>query len=136
MALWEELQVIAMDYASLSSEEVEDDLQWHLSLIPAHHRERMMHNSEGWLAECAFSEKCLALGHKPGEDGEDGDPDWDQHYADGDHVYGWDAEMICVGTKHGIACSECESPDCEYDFGRIPSIWEMVSAKEESCTAQ
>lgn len=79
---------------------------------------RHFHNGDGWFAEEAFSEKCLALGHAEDADGDD------PHYADGDHTYGWNDSMICTDTKWGVACTECESDDCPY-LESMTSIWSM-----------
>lgn len=109
------------DYAAEYDPDGKDEQEWleetFKSITRFDFDRRHFHNRDGWFADEAFSEKCLALGHRE----EEGD---DPHYADGDHSYGWDGSMLCEGTKWGVACSECESEDCPY-LETVSSVWDM-----------
>ncbi len=134
MALWEEVRDIADEYAEMSQAEIEDDIQWHLKGIEPWHRERKMHNGDGWFADFAWSEKCLAAGHKKDSSAFDEDGAYhdyeDELYGDGTHASGFDGDLLCTDTKWGTCCTECEGEDCEYAFGELrPSLWEMVMAE-------
>lgn len=134
MALWEEVRDIADEYAEMSQAEIEGDIQWHLKGIEPWHRERKMHNGNGWFADFAWSEKCLAAGHKKDPSAFDEDGAYhdyeDELYGDGTHVTGFDGDILCTETKWGSCCTDCESEDCEYGLGALaPNLWELVMAK-------
>ena len=134
MALWEEVQDIAEQFSEMTEAEVEEDLQWHFKHIEPWHRERKMHNGNGWFADFAWSERCLAAGHEKDPQALDDDGAYHDHedalYGDGTHCSGFDGDVLCTETKWGTCCTTCEGEDCEYGFGELkPSLWEMVSAK-------
>lgn len=118
MTYYEEVPV--GDYGLGYDPEGIDEQEWlqetFTSIIRFDFDRRHFHNRDGWFADEAFSEKCLALGHS--EEGGD-----DPHYADGQHSRGWDGSMLCEGTKWGVACTECESEACPY-LEEALSIWD------------
>lgn len=102
-------------------EDWEDVVRWEVNY---HHAVRHDgHNRDGYFAEVAGSEKCLALGHKP-----DPEQDWDTEELYDSHPYGWDGERLCIGTKYGAACTECESEDCPWEPANAEILWEKVRA--------
>jgi hypothetical protein len=84
-------------------------------------QDRSGHNLDGWFAEAAGSEKCLALGHKPKEDARDEFDEWD----DDNHPYGWFG-FVCAETRWGQACTVCESDDC-FALSTTGQLWEAVA---------
>lgn len=82
--------------------------------------DRKCHDRDGWFAEEAGSDKCLALGHKPDpEDGWRADPD--------DHPMSWDGDPLCIGTRCGEACTQCEG-ECDFEFFDAGALWEAVGS--------
>lgn len=98
------------------------------------HDRRNYHDQDGYFAELAWSERCIALGHQRDPQAYDGDTYFeteDQLYADGVHAASWDGDSwdgdsICVSTRYGTACVYCEG-DCDHDITG-PNLWEMVAA--------
>ena len=86
--------------------------------LRADFRERRFHDRDGYLCDLAGSEQCLALGHRPDENGE-----WE---LDDDHQGGWDGDVICPATKYATACTSCESADCPMQ--ELPNLWALASA--------
>lgn len=62
------------------------------------------HDRDGWFADWAGSEKCLALGHERQDDY----PEWDEDT----HNIGFDGDWLCESTRYGTCCTYCESEDC------------------------
>ncbi len=92
------------------------------TLTSYHWERRHFHDRNAFYAEEAWSEKCLALGHVETDEAEDEN----EHYVNGDHQYGWDYTMICLDTRYGEACSECEG-ECDYwdtggDLWALPGV--------------
>lgn len=77
--------------------------------------ENRFHDQDGFFAEYAGSEKCLALGHVPPAD----PSDWETVL---DHGLGWSGEVLCDGTRYGIACTHCEG-ECSHE--RPPLVWTL-----------
>lgn len=86
------------------------------------HRERRFHDRDAFLAHGAGEAECLALGHIEPQNG------WEDDEA---HPPGWGWEPICLATRHGVACSACESEDCEgHDYLAMSTraeFWALVS---------
>jgi len=78
----------------------EDDLRYVFKDLNHGSRERSMHDRDGWFAEEAGSAECIALGHTASD------------YDDEFHPYGWGGYAMCIATKYGEACSECEAEGC------------------------
>lgn len=117
MSIWEECAVYV---AEPMEEDEARDLSRQLRIEAL---ETRYHDRNGYLAELAGSPKCLALGHAP--DPEEG---WDTGDA---HPIGWADEPLCIATRSGSACTECESDDCD----RLPldrdAFWALFTAPEE-----
>lgn len=76
--------------------------------------EAKFHDEDGYFADVAGSEACLALGHTPFQD--------DTGEAWPGHPIGWNGEVLCEGTRYGVACMQCEG-ECEHE--RPESVWSM-----------
>ena len=111
----------------MTPEQFEADWVYQLSGVEPWHRERKMHDSDGFIAHEAWSPRCLAAGHV--QETEDSDGDGEVLIADGVHVHGWDGDVLCKETKEADACCVCESDDCEFNLGALPDLWSMVGAK-------
>jgi elongation factor P--beta-lysine ligase len=98
-----------------------DFVRWEVDQKWKSHAEN--HDRNGFFAEYAGSEQCLALGHTADEEGE-----WD----DDAHPYGWDGDQICVATRYGLACTECESDECFGEDTDTRAFWELFSADGSS----
>lgn len=81
------------------------------------------HDQNGYFAEYAGSEKCLALGHVPPAD----PADWETIPG---HSTGWDAEALCDATRYGTACSYCEG-ECSQE--RPPLLWNLPGVIGATC---
>lgn len=113
-----------------NEEQVEDELVEALSEIPHWHNERQLHDGDGFFAELGGSEKCLALGHTY-DDELSGSLGNDWYLPRGEHAIGWDGEVICLTTKYGVACMDCEG-ECCMSNGKLPiNIWELASAERK-----
>lgn len=105
MSGWEEVP----DAAEAAEMERDDELDTYMEDVyndlRTAHRERRFHDRNGYLCDFAGDRSCLALGHKP-------DPEcgWEE---DDEHPEGWGGNPICPATKYDVACSQCESDDCE-----------------------
>lgn len=90
--------------------------------LPLIHRERHHHDRNGWYAELAGSEACLALGHRYDPDGATDDDTW---LPEDQHGYGWQGEQLCTGTRYGVACTDCEG-ECDQtdpvDLWSLPGV--------------
>jgi hypothetical protein len=103
----------------VSDEDWWDEVRWQVSY---HHSVRHDgHNRDGYFAEIAGSEKCLALGHRP-------DPElgWETDDLYDSHPYGWHGDQLCTATKYGTACTECESDDCPWEPADPEILWGKV----------
>lgn len=86
-------------------------------------RERAFHNRDGFFADPAGSDKCVELGHR--------EPlsDWSER-EDDLHPRGFDGELLCLGTRHGQCCTECEG-ECgapEWLLMSTPGeLWALVA---------
>ena len=128
MSVTYEIEVFREQAANeMTPEQFEAGWAHQLSGIEPWHRERKMHDSDGFIAREAWSPGCLAAGHV--QETEDSDGDGERLIADGIHVDGWDCEAICKATKEADACCACESEDCEFNLGALPDLWSMVGAK-------
>lgn len=71
------------------------------------------HDRNGFFADEAGSDQCVALGHT--------ESDWEN---DETHPMGWDGDPICEATKFGQACSACEG-ECDFSTPSVVKIWEL-----------
>ena len=97
----------------VSDEDWNDEVRWQINLWWS---EKPMHDRDGYIAEYAGSEKCLALGHVIDPDGE-----WN---AD-THPWGWGLEPMCPATQYDTACTRCESSECEFEPTDARAFWKM-----------
>lgn len=101
------------------------------------HERRHVHDLDGFYAQPAGSEPCLALGHTY-------DPDrsavvGDDMYEPADlHPFGWGGGgPICTATRYGVACTYCEGECDHHDV--VPVLWGLPGVQavpEDSSTAR
>lgn len=113
MSAWEDVPTEA-ELSSWSDEEREEWLRDALDELAGYAAEARFHDTDGYFAHEAGSPECLALGHKPSEFGE-----WDE---DDQHESGWDGDLLCLGTRYGVACTNCEG-ECSHEIP--PSVWTL-----------
>lgn len=134
IVLYDELRDLIADLNEMSDDEREETLRLELKGLSGWNRENSTHDASGYYAEYAWGEKCLALGHKQDPKCLDDDGFYDDYedelFADDIHASGWDGDIICTETRHGVACMYCEG-ECELNYGKVPggSIWERVADK-------
>lgn len=105
-------------------EDWNDEVRWQVNTNLS---ERRYHNRDGFFCELAGSPECLALGHEPDpEDGWDDDPDG--------HPNGWNSDTLCVATRFGVACSECENDvnECEYQRPDTRAFWNLFTERKKA----
>ncbi len=127
MAAWEEVAVFDETVEPWTEEERVEFLDDLYPDLMYSHRERKLHDRDGFLAEEAGSAACVALGHSKPEDG------WGEGLDD-EHVPGWDGTWLCDATRYGSACTYCESEDCEasasLNMRTRAEFWELFRARE------
>jgi len=94
-----------------------DVVRWEVDLKWVGHRD---HDLNGFIAEFAGSDECVALGHVADVYG-----GWDAQT----HPYGWGNEQMCVATRYGTACTYCESEDCEAPKTDTSVFWKLFEEK-------
>jgi hypothetical protein len=82
--------------------------------------EHKYHDRNGWYAELAGSEQCLALGHEWNPDGDDIDHERFEHQPS------WDDRWICPDTRYGSCCTECEGECYLGDWPADDILWAAV----------
>jgi hypothetical protein len=93
-----------------------DEVRWQVNLWWQERREG--HDQDGYFCDAAGDPTCLALGHKPDEDGE-----WEYDT----HPSGWEGEQVCPATRYDSACTVCEG-ECQWgQFFDPTALWEAVS---------
>lgn len=111
MSAWEDVPTGAAlaDILTWPEDDIEEYLRDVYVSIPGWHADAARHDRDGFFAEFAYSDACREAGHTNDQEDADGN---DPLIADGIHTSGWDGHTICLATKHGVACSECEGEDC------------------------
>jgi hypothetical protein len=72
---------------------------------------RQYHDQNGYYAEPAGGEQCLALGHTE-----------DSYEDEETHPPSWDWDNLCIATRHGSCCTACEG-ECSMEPPAL--IWEL-----------
>ena len=129
MSAHDEVREMIPELAADTDADREEYLVELFKSLPSEHKARAWHDSDGYFADYAGGEKCLALGHKPFEEMDDTSGE-DGYSPAVDHGASWDGEELCLSTKYGVACSYCEG-ECSHGYGQIPNLWEMVASKGE-----
>lgn len=96
-----------------------------------HERRHGDHDRDGYFAELAGSEKCLALGHVTPEIA--WDDDFDKVEADhpewaAKHPWSWDGERLCLDTRYGVACTACEG-ECDSITLPVVELWSLPGVR-------
>jgi len=123
MSAWEN---VPTDEDGWSAEETEEWLLGVFRELAGFARDAQMHDRDGYVCHVVGSVPCLALGHKPDDEGQ-----WEDG-LDG-HEFGFDSDLICSNTRFDTACTYCENNYCEYE--PFPSLWSLpgvaYTAREE-----
>lgn len=121
MSAWEDVPTGAVleDLDTWAEADLDDYFRGVYKDLREWYRDRGRHDRDGFFAEFAYSDACREAGHpQASADGED------PLRAAGDHVSGWDGHIICLATKYGVACSECEGEDCPY-LVEFTGLWAL-----------
>lgn len=130
MSAWEDVPTGAEleDLDTWAEADLDDYFQGVYKDLREWYRDRDRHDRDGFFAEFAYSNACREAGHpQESTDGEDPLRTTDEH------ITGWDGHLICLATKYGVACSECEGEDCPY-LVEFTGLWALrgVSAEAEA----
>jgi hypothetical protein len=106
----------------LTDDELDEYLAYVYEDLREAYRDRHLHNRDGFFADVAGSEACVALGHPDSADALE---------VDG-HERGWTGEVICTGTRFGVACTECEGECAENEalaMSERAEFWALFSTE-------
>lgn len=111
MSAWETVpEVDDPDIAAMDEVELEEYLDDVFGGLLEYERLRQAgHNQDGYFAKYAGSDECIALGHTE-----------DDYENDETHPPSWDGDPLCLATRYGTCCTECEG-ECSYE--PVPLIW-------------
>lgn len=118
----------ALEPADLVHDFTDDELAIALPTLFAELRDLQrrlaLHNRDGFFAEEAGSDACLALGHQPNPDM----PLREQWVDVEGHEYGY-TDWLCSATKYGQSCTYCEG-ECIWPVP--PRLWALPNVTGEA----